>query len=50
MSSVLGEERLTHLQRSAVASEHLDMDVVDYVPTYRSADGTGGGIGIAKWT
>ncbi len=28
----------------------LDMDVMDYVPAYRSPAGTGCGMGFAKWT
>ena len=30
--------------------EHLDMDLLDYVPVYRSPAGTGGGWGFAQWT
>jgi len=33
----------------AGATEHLDLDVVDYVPTYRSAAGTGCGMAFARW-
>ena len=31
------------------ATEHLDMDVVDYVPCYRSPAGTGCAMGFASW-
>ena len=33
----------------AGAVEHLDMELLDYVPVYRSAAGTGGGWGFARW-
>lgn len=33
----------------AGAVEHLDMRVVDYVPCYRSAAGTGCAMGFARW-
>ena len=32
------------------ATEHLEMDVLDYVPAYRSPAGTGCGMGFAQWT
>ncbi len=31
------------------ATEHLDMDVIDYVPCYRSPAGTGCAMGFAQW-
>ena len=31
------------------ATEHLDMDIVDYVPCYRSPAGTGCAMGFATW-
>lgn len=31
------------------ATEHLEMELVDYVPAYRSAQGTGVGAGFALW-
>ncbi len=31
------------------ATEHLDMELVDYVPCYRSPAGTGCAMGFAKW-
>ncbi len=31
------------------ATEHLDLEVVDYVPTYRSPAGTGCGMAFARW-
>lgn len=33
----------------AGATEHLDLDVLDYVPTYRSPAGTGCGMAFARW-
>ena len=33
----------------AGATEHLDLEVVDYVPTYRSPAGTGCGMAFARW-
>jgi 3-O-methylgallate 3,4-dioxygenase len=33
----------------AGASEHMDMEVVDYVPCYRSPAGTGCAMGFARW-
>ncbi|HKF78461.1 MAG TPA: protocatechuate 3,4-dioxygenase [Candidatus Dormibacteraeota bacterium] len=33
----------------AGATEHLDLEVLDYVPTYRSPAGTGCGMGFARW-
>ncbi|MBM3941636.1 MAG: extradiol ring-cleavage dioxygenase [SAR202 cluster bacterium] len=34
----------------AGAAEHMKMNVVDYVPCYRSPAGTGCGMGFAKWS
>ena len=31
------------------AAEHLDMDIIDYVPCYRSPAGTGCAMGFASW-
>ena len=31
------------------ATEHLDMELYDYVPCYRSPAGTGCAMGFAKW-
>ena len=31
------------------ATEHLDMDIIDYVPCYRSPAGTGCAMGFAQW-
>jgi 3-O-methylgallate 3,4-dioxygenase len=33
----------------AGGTEHLDLEVLDYVPTYRSAAGTGCGMAFARW-
>lgn len=35
---------------AAGALEHLSMDVIDYVPGYRSPAGTGTGLAFATWT
>ena len=32
------------------ATEHLKMDLVDYVPSYRSPAGTGCAMGFATWS
>ena len=32
------------------ATEHLDMNIIDYVPCYRSPAGTGCAMGFASWT
>ena len=34
---------------AAGATEHLDMELLDYVPVYRSLAGTGGGWAFARW-
>jgi 3-O-methylgallate 3,4-dioxygenase len=34
----------------AGATEHLQLDTLDYVPCYRSEAGTGVGMGFASWT
>jgi hypothetical protein len=34
----------------AGATEHLELEVLDYVPTYRSAAGTGCGMAFAQWS
>ena len=34
----------------AGAAEHLDMDLFDYVPCYRSPAGTGCAMAFAQWT
>ncbi len=35
---------------AAGAVDHLDMDIIDYVPAPRTEGGTGGGWGFARWT
>jgi hypothetical protein len=35
---------------TAGAVEHLDMELIDYVPCYRSPAGTGCAMGFAQWT
>ncbi|MDA0263822.1 MAG: extradiol ring-cleavage dioxygenase [Chloroflexi bacterium] len=44
-----GSSEILNWITAAGACEHLDMDVVDYVPVYRSPAGTGGGWGFALW-
>ena len=34
----------------AGATEHLELEVLDYVPTFRSPAGTGCGMGFARWS
>ena len=34
---------------AAGALEHLQMDLIDYIPAYRSAAGTGAGLAFATW-
>ena len=35
---------------ASAALEHLEMELIDYVPVYRSPAGTGGGWCFARWT
>jgi 3-O-methylgallate 3,4-dioxygenase len=35
---------------AAGAAEHLEMDIVEYVPGYRTPAGTGCGLGFAVWS
>ena len=35
---------------TAGAADHLDMEILDYMPTPRTPAGTGGGWGFARWT
>ncbi|MEE8465039.1 MAG: extradiol ring-cleavage dioxygenase [Dehalococcoidia bacterium] len=44
-----GSSEILNWITAAGASEHLNMEVVDYVPVYRSPAGTGGGWGFALW-
>ena len=44
-----GSSEILNWITAAGASEHLDMEMVDYVPVYRSPAGTGGGWGFALW-
>lgn len=44
-----GNSEILNWITAAGACEHLDMDLVDYVPVYRSPAGTGGGWGFAIW-
>ena len=44
-----GSSEIRNWLTVAGAMEHLDLDVIDYVPCYRSAAGTGCGMGFARW-
>ncbi len=44
-----GNSEILNWVTAAAALEHLDFEVVDYVPVYRSPAGTGGGWGFARW-
>ncbi|PKB72094.1 MAG: hypothetical protein BZY87_01795 [SAR202 cluster bacterium Io17-Chloro-G6] len=44
-----GNSEILNWITAAGACEHLDMELVDYVPVYRSPAGTGGGWGFALW-
>ena len=44
-----GNSEILNWVTAAGALEHLDMELVDYVPVYRSPAGTGGGWGFARW-
>ena len=44
-----GNSEILNWITAAGACEHLDMEVVEYVPVYRSPAGTGGGWGFAIW-
>ena len=44
-----GNSEIINWVTAAGALEHLEMELVDYVPVYRSPAGTGGGCGFARW-
>ena len=44
-----GNSEIRNWFAAAGAVEHLQMDLVDYVPSYRSEAGTGVGMGFAVW-
>ena len=44
-----GHSEILNWVTAAGALEHLDMELVDYLPVYRSPAGTGGGWGFARW-
>ncbi|WP_134705113.1 protocatechuate 3,4-dioxygenase [Ammoniphilus sp. YIM 78166] len=46
---VSGTSEILNWIAAAGALEGLDMDVIDYVPTYRSIAGTGCGMGFVVW-
>lgn len=46
---VSGTSEIRNWIVAAGATEHLDLEVLDYVPTYRSPAGTGCGMGFARW-
>jgi 3-O-methylgallate 3,4-dioxygenase len=45
-----GNSEIRNWIAAAGAVEHLDMELVDYVPCYRSPAGTGCAMGFARWT
>jgi len=45
-----GSSEIRNWITTAGAVQHLDMEVVDYVPCYRSPAGTGCAMGFAQWT
>jgi hypothetical protein len=45
-----GTSEIRNWITTAGAAQHLDMDVIDYVPCYRSPAGTGCAMGFARWT
>ncbi|HEY4027122.1 MAG TPA: protocatechuate 3,4-dioxygenase [Candidatus Dormibacteraeota bacterium] len=46
---VSGTSEIRNWMVVAGATEHLQLEVVDYVPTYRSPAGTGCGMAFARW-
>ena len=44
-----GSSEILNWVTAAGALEHLDMELLDYIPVYRSPAGTGGGWGFARW-
>jgi 3-O-methylgallate 3,4-dioxygenase len=45
-----GSSEIRNWITTAGAVQHLDMEVIDYVPCYRSPAGTGCAMGFAQWT
>lgn len=45
-----GNSEIRNWMAAAGAVEHLDMNLIDYVPCYRSPAGTGCAMGFAQWT
>ncbi len=45
-----GSSEIRNWISAAGAAEHLEMDLIDYVPCYRSPAGTGCGMGFATWS
>jgi hypothetical protein len=45
-----GTSEIRNWITTAGAVQHLDMEVIDYVPCYRSPAGTGCAMGFAQWT
>ncbi|MBI3328039.1 MAG: extradiol ring-cleavage dioxygenase [Nitrospinae bacterium] len=45
-----GSSEIRNWITTAGAVQHLDMDIVDYVPCYRSPAGTGCAMAFAQWT
>jgi hypothetical protein len=44
-----GNSEIRNWILTTAASEHLDMEIFDYVPCYRSPAGTGCAMAYAKW-
>jgi hypothetical protein len=44
-----GSSEIRNWITTAGAAQHLDMEVIDYVPCYRSPAGTGCAMGFAQW-
>ena len=45
-----GSSEIRNWISAAGAAEHLEMELIDYVPCYRSPAGTGCGMGFATWS
>ena len=45
-----GSSEIRNWVVAAGAAEHLNFELIEYVPSYRSPAGTGGGWAFARWT
>ena len=45
-----GSSEIRNWISASGAAEHLEMELIDYVPCYRSPAGTGCGMGFATWS